>query len=87
MLYSDRPGRFEGVRGIREVEGIRTYRGVKPDHEILSPHLEMVHYVLASGANPERVEGLLDDALREAVVMVDAQEIPVPLSAYTGARV
>ena len=82
MLFSNRKGTFEGFRGIKEFPGIT----VKPEepigYKISVPHAEVLVSVIASAKTPEEVDRMLNEAVRDAKLIVDGVEVSAPLSKW-----
>lgn len=81
-IYADRKGIYEGVSGVRKLKGVIIKEEVPLGYEISIPHSEMVMNVMASAPTPEGVDRLLNDALRDAKVMVDGKTCGLPLSKF-----
>ncbi len=81
-IYSDRKGIFECVKDIEQMNGIIIKNEVSPGYKISVPHSEIVTNVIASAETAEKVDELLNDALRNAKVVVDGLHIDIPLSSF-----
>lgn len=82
MLFSDRKGKFEGVKGIKKSPAIT----IKPEepigYEVSVPHAEVLVSIIASAKTPEDVDRMLNDAVRNAKLIVDGREVGVPISKW-----
>ncbi|MCX5783712.1 MAG: ATP-grasp domain-containing protein, partial [Elusimicrobia bacterium] len=55
MLFSDRKGIYEGVRGIKKIKGIEIKPEVKKGYKISVPHAEPLVSIIVSAPTPEKV--------------------------------
>ena len=82
MLFSDRKGKFEGVKGIKDSPEITIKPEESVGYEISVPHAEVLVSVITSAKTPEDVDRMLNDAVRNAKLIVDGKEVDVPISKW-----
>lgn len=82
MLFSDRKGKFDGVKDIRKLAGITVKPEEPQGYEISVPHAEVLTSIIAKADTPETVDKMLNEAVRDAKLIVDGAEVDIPLSSW-----
>lgn len=82
LLFSDRKGRFDGIKGINMIPGISIKQEARVGDKINVPQSEVLCSVIGTSEKPEDVEKILNIALKDAKVIVDGNEIEIPLSSF-----
>lgn len=82
MIFSDRPGTFEEIKGIEEFEGLSIISDASPGYKIATPQAEALTSLTFSADTSEEVDRMLNRAVKNAKVIVDGREINVPVSDF-----
>lgn len=82
MLFSDRPGVFESVSGIKDVPGAKVWSQEEIGYKVGTPHAEGLLTIIAYADEPEKVEELLNESVKEIQLHVNGHNIPSPISEF-----